>query len=350
MTESNRSNLIGKNNVDSRIGMAVSPDFSQKAILVYKKNLSGLSGFCRLVMYELFEYIDLKSGTIAINSLDILARTDFNVDSLRGRKKEDVTGDAIRNAFRSIKKAKQEHFIFKNVNQRIVIEMPFIRELYQSFYDQPSEAAVDLAVDLAADVATAKTHAQTSEKACFEPLLSEDVAGVLAAASLNPAINAHVKNKTLTNKQTNKMGCDSFADLKQPIRRDFYPNQETIELALSQGYVNVTNDIEIKRFITYNLASSTRWADYNPVFLNWLERANNNQRNAAVTTKSISRPHHLRKNHEQRMPINSTNNKNPSVADSLAQNRRIIAEENSRKCATNDFIEGEYCKPLALPY
>jgi hypothetical protein len=116
-------------------------DFQKQVFDVFKLHLYGLPGFCCLATYELFHYmyIDFELGTISINSLDLLARTDFYVASLcGGAKKEEVTRDKLQNAFRSIKKVKSEHFVFNTVNQRIVITMPFIRELCESMHSKES--------------------------------------------------------------------------------------------------------------------------------------------------------------------------------------------------------------------
>lgn len=325
----------------------MSNDFSWLAINALKSNLSGLPSFCRLVMYELFPFCDYAAGKISIGTLDDLARTDFYVDSLRGREKEYIAGDAIRNAFRSIKKCKPDYFIFSTVNQRIVIEMPFIRELYESFH----KAIPKLTLVLSTDVASATTQSQTDDQGDFEPLLAGEFDSNLAAASSTDGINAHVKNQNPTNNKQTNSGSDSFAELKQPIRRDFHPNAETIELALSHGYVNVTNPTEIKRFITYNLASLTRWADYNPVFLNWLERAHDNQKRA----EPISTTHTARKNtDEQRTPNQVTGRRKPTIADAIADNLSIIEaikrQEEQHRQQANDFINGEYCESLAVPY
>ena len=321
-------------------------DLSVLAFGAYKKNLSGLPSFCRLVMLELFEYCDHAAGTISINSLDKLARDSFYVDPLRGRVQENITGDTIRNAFRSIKKAKSDYFQFSTINQQTVINMPFMRELSQSISNEAREVDAILAMD----VATHKTLDQTDESACFEPLLAEELHTILAAASSSASINAHVKEKPLTNnKQTNPEGI-SFAELKQPIRRDFYPNAETIELALSHGYVNVTNPIEIKRFITYNLASSTRWADYNAVFICWLERAHENQK----STEPLPTTQQPRKNADERTPYKVSGIRKPTVADSIADNLRIIEsikrQEQQHQQQAYDFINGECCETVAVPY
>lgn len=246
-------------------------DIQKQVFITFKSNLAGLPSFSRLVMYEIFEYIDYASGTISIKSLDVLARANFQVDSLRGRQKETINGDTIRNAFRTIKKAKPDHFKFTTANQRIVIEMPFLRELYQSIYKEKEDAASVLA----SDVAAVKTLTESSELINVDPLLAEDVAGVLAAASFNDAINTHAKNKqTKTNKNTQTDGVvELFSQTeKLLIADDFYPSDAIINHALSKGLTKVIDASEIKKFILYNQAISSVRVDHNPLFLRWLER------------------------------------------------------------------------------
>lgn len=246
-------------------------DFSKQAFGSYRHNLLGLPSFCRLVMYEAFEYIDYASGTISITSLDTLARSNFQVDSARGRQKEIITGDTIRNAFRTIKKAKPDFFKFTTVNQRIVIEMPFLRDLYQSMYNQAKELAEVLSTNVTGD----QTQAQIDDQSGFDPELAEELDPILAAASFNYEINTHANNKqTKTNQNTQTDGViDSFLQLeKHPIADDFYPSDSIINHALSKGLTKVTDLSEIKKFILYNQAISSVRVDHNPLFLRWLER------------------------------------------------------------------------------
>ena len=272
MTASDRINRIGKEtDIHSLSRVDANLDFPHKAIILYKKNISGLSGFCRLVMYELLEYINLESGTITINSLDKLSRDDFQVDPLRGRQKEVINGDTIRNAFRTIKKAKPDHFKFTTVNQRIIIEMPFLRELYQSIYGETQEVAAILA----ADVAAVTTHTQSSESPALHPILAEDVAGELAAASMSQPINAptHACVKTNPTKPNNNNSeLDDLLDSKKPIADDFYPSEFLIEKALGMGLPKVTDPDEITKFIAFNKATGSQWKQYDYVYLTWLQR------------------------------------------------------------------------------
>ena len=315
-------------------------DFYQQALSEIKINLAGLPSFCRLTIYELLNHFDYKTGIISIGTLDDLAKNDFHVDSAPGRKREEITADTLRNALRTIKKFKSEHFIFKTINQRIIIEMPFIRELYEQCHAENQEVAAVNAVDLNTD----KTHTSIDENAYFVRRFTGDDAVDVAAASSPNAINvcayAHAKIKPnyKTNKQTNSDN-DSFVSSKQPIRSDFYPTQDTIEQALSKGFSKVTSDIEIKRFILYNQANATLWADYNPVFLAWLERDHNPSEEPTILRK---------KPHEQRTPHQVTAI-NPTIAEAIRRNKQIIADEE-RKHAPHDFIEGDYFESVAIPY
>ncbi len=116
-------------------------DFSKQALGAIKANLAELPSFCRLAIYELLSYCDYEKGIISISTLDEVAHNDFHVAPSPGRKKEAVTGDTLRNAFRTIKKFKPEHFIFRTQNQRVIIEMPFLRDLYQQHFSKTQQVA-----------------------------------------------------------------------------------------------------------------------------------------------------------------------------------------------------------------
>ena len=238
-------------------------DFSREVLSALKINVTGLPSFCRLVIYELLEDCDYTSGTISVGTLDELAHS-FYVSPSPGRKKEIINGNTIRNAFRTIKKAKPDAFKFTTVNQRIIIEMPFIRELYQEFYSQPREVA---AVDLS-DLNTPTTIATYDESCVFPDDLGREDVTDFAAASFS-----HIDITKNKNKQNKLTGHGELKWIKKSISPDFSPSSETIEAALAKGFTNVLNPEELQKFINHNLTHNTQWADFNPVFLKWLERA-----------------------------------------------------------------------------
>ena len=243
-------------------------DFASEALSAIKSNLEGLPSFCRLVMYELLEYCDYKSGIISINTLDDVAH-DFRVAPSPGRKKEVINGDTLRNAFRTIKKAKPDHFKFTTKNQRIIIEMPFLSILYQQFFGGLNQVAAVSASEHNRATRLDPIEDSVNLDALF---FGEDARDVAAATSCVVEDNINIK-KQIT-KQTNSF---ESPRPKCPITDDFVPNTCTIAEATARGYINATNPNEIKAFIAYNKALQTRWADYNPVYLLWLARAEEHQ-------------------------------------------------------------------------
>lgn len=93
-------------------------------------------------------------------------------------------------------------------------------------------------------------------------------------------------NKLKTNITTQRL-------LKSFITEDFYPSDETIRIALKRGLLKVTDLCEIRKFIAYNQQQQSRWADFNPIFIKWLEREH--KKNQVLTRK-----------HHERYPIKSS--------------------------------------------
>lgn len=290
----------------------VNNDFPTQAFNAYKTKLAGLPSFCRLTMYELLEYCDYSSGIISINTLDEIAKNDFYVTPSPGRKKESISGDTLRNAFRTIKKICPAHFKFTTKNQRIIIEMPFLRELYQQFYSEKQQVATEVVTD---DVAV-KNHASINQEACFEEELAVEDTGEDAAASL-----CSVKDikYNITNKLTSVADSNFSKNLIQP---NFQPSQETIDIALSRGLSQVTNHEEIQKFISYNQANGSLWADFNPVFLTWLERESEYRQ-----TKQQQKYKLTRSNHDE-----CRRTKNNSYDSLMA----AVLRENSDACAPSE--------------
>lgn len=243
-------------------------DFKTDALNLIKSNLEGLPSFCRLVVYELLEYCDYKSGIIAINTLDELAHNDFRVAFSPGRKKEVITGDTLRNAFRT----KPEHFKFTTKNQRIIIEMPFLRELHQKYFSELSQVT---AVD-ATETSTPTTQIAVDETINLDAWFIGEEAPEVAAAS-SRCIEDNINNKKQTTTITSQINTYECQGLKSPISADFAPNSETIERALALGYLSATDRTEIQAFIDHNKATGSRFVDYNPIYLRWLAKSRERQ-------------------------------------------------------------------------
>lgn len=153
-----------------------------------------------------------------------------------------------------------------------------------------------------------------------------------------------VKNiNNITNK-TNKLTTES-ENLKKTISPEFYPNQETINFALSKGLTNVLNPKELQKFIKYNQERNCQWADFNPLFVQWLERGAEFQKEIQLRNKAQG---NLRSSVHER-PSYQTNSYDRALAEILARNSKAIAPSECYKQAESIgevFDEGEY--PMAM--
>jgi hypothetical protein len=277
-------------------GNKVERCYNYKVLSAYKSKLNGLNSFCRLVMYEIFNYCNYETGVILLPSLEVLAENDFRVDPSPGRKRESINGDKLRNAFRTIKKAKPEHFKFSTQNQRIIIDMPFLRELFQQHLGEVQQVT---AVD-AEESVTQEIYASTDVEVDLESQPSIEDVTEDAAASYNSSRAECINNKNnIKNKQTTTH--EEFPR-KKLISKDFYPAQETIEKALALGYVNPTDPAIIQSFIEKNTAWGSVYYDFNPIYLLFLAKEPEFKQQKQLAQESLSR----NKDHERTQPKNNT--------------------------------------------
>jgi len=130
-----------------------------------------------------------------------------------------------------------------------------------------------------------------------------------------------------------------WPESKSPIRDDFYPDEGTIELAQSQGLTGVTDQEKINRFIRYNQANGSAWADYNPVFMNWLEL--DFQHEQKKLEREALKP--LRRESDDSYS-NKPRNKKHTHEDVIAANKGAVSPRGERFCESDNTwcIEGEY--------
>ena len=285
-------------------------NFTKQLFCTYKQALSGLPSFCRLLMLEAFEYYDQSTDIITITSLDKLARDHFQVDAERGRQKENVNGDTLRNAFRTIKKFKSDYFLFTTVNQQIVIDMPFMRELKQSFFTKNKEVAAIVSTDVAA----VTTLSQHGEETVFDRIDATIDASDLAAASFSTPINVYAQINPTKFNNNNKPVSDECPDLKKQIADDFYPAQFVIEKAQELGFSKVIDEEEINKFILFNKASGNLWKCWDYVYLIWLQRDAERERAAIIKEQEL-----------QKKPIYSGSKGNESIKRETVTQRVIAA-------------------------
>lgn len=139
---------------------------------------------------------------------------------------------------------------------------------------------------------------------------------------------------TWTQPKSEQLNC---SQTKSPIPDDFYPNAQTIEKALSQGLMDVTNPEKISQFIRYNKSNGRMWSDYNALFIRWLELdLKHNQRMSETlsqkTFRRSSDASYSRRESKTRY----------TLEDVILANRDAVSPDGERLFPDFEIIEGEY--------
>ncbi|MBA2710140.1 MAG: Vir protein [Tatlockia sp.] len=193
------------------------------------------------------------------------------VDHAPGRKGAGIPKiETIRSYLRTIQKSCPNDFKLISVGQKLKVQFINMPQIY-AYFCVPKEVY---------GVMERALITEKEDKSLISPDLSsesdlyfEEVDITKVSAGMNgktPVKNIYITNKL--NKLTPQG--DESAARKQPISPDFKPSQDSIALALSRGFTQAQDPEEIQKFISYNLENNYQWEDFNPVFLMWLERAN----------------------------------------------------------------------------
>ncbi|HAT7073468.1 TPA: Vir protein [Legionella pneumophila] len=248
--------------------------------------------------------------------------------------------ETIRSYLRSIEKQCPEDFKVISEGQKLQFQFPKLPDIYACFLDQSEvytgrrdEQSISNPIENTKKNDELKSLENTQEYTeLYTELYTDDSA----------VKNNNIFNITNSNKQTQTAGND-FSCSKKQISDDFYPNTKTIELALSMGLTKVTDFTEIQAFIKHNKKLNTQWADFNPVFITWLER------DAQYMQKQQQKAQgQLRSNHNERGTNQSS--LNPTALERVSQQHGISIESlwgtsgsELNSCA---FIEGTLVQPM----
>jgi hypothetical protein len=254
---------------------------------------------------------------------------EMKIEPAPGRKNTGFpTKETIRNYIKSIEKICGDHFqvisegqklqflfpdlppMLKNISKNIYVNSDFQLHITQDFIEQGSDFNDKENTEINIEINT--------------PNLVKNI------------------NKTNLHKQTQSMSC-RYSRSKNEIGDDFYPSAQTIETAFSMGLTKVIDQQEIQAFIKHNKKHSTQWADFNPVFINWLERDAQYTQNKQQKAQG-----QLRSHHNERGTNQSTLNQ--TALERVSQHHGISIDSlwNSPSSVihTGEFIEGTLIQPM----
>ncbi|HGT2644360.1 hypothetical protein FOLKNPGA_03701 (plasmid) [Legionella sp. PC1000] len=244
--------------------------------------------------------------------------------------------ETIRSYLRSIEKQCPEDFKVISEGQKLQFQFPKLPEIYAGFLEK-------------SEVYTERRDEQSISKPIENPKKNDELKSLENTQEYTELYtddsavkNNNIFNITNSNKQTQTAGND-FSCSKKQISDDFYPNTKTIELALSMGLTKVTDFTEIQAFIKHNKKLNTQWADFNPVFITWLER------DAQYMQKQQQKAQgQLRSNHNERGTNQSS--LNPAALERVSQQHGISIESlwgtSGSELNSRAFIAGTLVQPM----
>ncbi|HGU7253645.1 Vir protein [Legionella pneumophila] len=248
--------------------------------------------------------------------------------------------ETIRSYLRSIEKQCPEDFKIISEGQKLQFQFPKLPEIYAGFLEnlevyteRRDEQYISNPIEKSKKNDELKSQENTKE---YTDLYTDQCTEESAVKNIN------IFNITNSNKQTETASND-FCRIKKPIGDDFYPNTKTIEMAFSMGLTKVTDKEEIQAFIKHNKKQNTLWADFNPVFINWLER------DAQYMKKQLQKAQgQLRSHHNERGINQSTLNQ--TALERVSEHHGIsidsLWDTSGSELNSGAFIEGTLVRPL----
>jgi hypothetical protein len=238
-----------------------------RVISLIRKNIEirfqGLPHAHSSLIKSLLNYADPQTGMIEGLSCRDLCLL-LTVDPACGRKGSGIPKiETIRSYLRTIASNFPHDFKVVSAGQKLKLQFPTLPALFENYFGLNN------------------LYGDESSYQSLEE--SQSVTGINQDFCLDEIAHFHEECEskahiTITNKQTNNYNNQQSENKKQPISLDFFPNEKTILIAKQKGLLKVTDPQEIQAFIDHNLEKQTRWADYNPIFIKWLERGEEYQK------------------------------------------------------------------------
>ena len=204
----------------------------------------------------------------------------------------------IRSYLRTIEDNCGDNFRLISFGQKIKFHFIQMPKIYAYFFGQ-NESYID-----GAAVINSSKHLDKHETFNTIDVIPEPVKSFNLPGEGNLENDAKkVLYITKTNKQTGEED-ENLQSTKKPISPDFYPDDETIAIAMAKGFTAVTDAAELSAFIRHNERRNTQWIDFNPVYLQWLERGFEYQQRKQAATFLRNQNHgHYRNASTRKSPV-----------------------------------------------
>lgn len=220
---------------------------------------SGLNHVHTTLIKSLIGLADPYTGIVENITYRDLAAI-LTVDPAPGRKDTGTPEKhLIRSYLRTVEKQCGDHFSVSCEQQQLKIKFLNMPTIYAQYFSEITE------------VCTSETFINTGLYNDFSGVVNtEEYTEVCTDLSTPEDAVKNIFIYKNNNKQTNLN--PNKQTHKKNISPDFYPDEPTIAEALGKGMTKVLDLAEIQAFINHNRKHGSQWADFNPVFIKWLER------------------------------------------------------------------------------
>lgn len=292
----------------------------------------GLPYVSLLLIKSLILIADPSTGIVQDLSYRDIAKT-LTVNPSQGRKESGTpTKESIRNYIKTIERYCGEHFKVISNGQNLRFIFPELPKIFKSIF---KNTEVNIQTN------SAKSQDNTDGNKIYVAKVNTKI-NMEVNTHNSPVKNININKITNTNKQT-QTGKADFSPAKKQIDTDFYPSANTIEIAISMGLTKVEDPKEIQAFINHNKKYNTQWADFNPVFITWLERDAQ-----YIQSKQQKEQGRLRSYHNERGSNQSTIN--PTALERVSEYHGISIDSlwngSDSRQSSSTYIEGAFIQSV----
>lgn len=232
-----------------------------------ESRFAGLTHAHRYLVSAMINRADPNTGIVEGLSYRDLAIL-LTIDHAPGRKGAGIPQkQTIRSYLRTITENCSENFRLLTQGQKLKCQFIHLPKIYAHFLGQKQEYTDDVV-----DVYLSEPIENTEDRVVYDARLETVKHRESPINDFQKITAKKVLYITKTNKLTAGEMIENFPNTKQPISPNFYPDCETIAIAKAKGFETVTEPSELLAFIRHNQARNTQWLDFNPVYLQWLER------------------------------------------------------------------------------
>ena len=294
-----------------------------------------------------------ETGIVENITYSVLASL-LTIDAAPGRKDSGTPQkQTIRSYLRTIEAQCGDYFQIISDSQTLKLKFPTLPAIYASHFES-MEVYTDqntvpyIATPLVNTEENTGIAEELNTEEYTEPYTDEYTPESFDAINVHEHTCAKIKPNFKPNNNNKTLVGELSSGFKTTIADDFRPSQRLVDKALSLGLSKVRDESEINKFILYNQSSGSRWANFDYVYLTWLQRdAEREQAMKALEQQPKPERVHQRSDCNEQRNSYVVKSGKPTVEDAMRANSDAIAPwECTQPITFSNIIDAEYFMAL----